>query len=226
MGLQVSILRKIIREFILDEAYPEAFDMEHFKSLNDFDERLNYANDHLKHIGGGSAREVFKIDDEKCLKVASNSRGIAQNKVEYVASQDGDFNDLFAKIYDRHPNNLWNEMELARKLEYYVWEKIVGLEFDVFNIVLADYYYKKLKSSTSYPNELSNDFSKISKEVISTVYNSQMFKMLVAYIQKYNVPIGDLTQIDSYGLVKRDGNYSIVMIDYGMTWDVYDEYYK
>jgi asparagine synthase (glutamine-hydrolysing) len=41
----------------------------------------------------------------------------------------------------------------------------------------------------------------------------------------FGVPVGDLRRLSSYGLVNRDGQDKIVLIDYGLTHDVYTSYY-
>jgi hypothetical protein len=46
------------------------------------------------------------------------------------------------------------------------------------------------------------------------------------FLGNYGVPAGDLKRANSYGVVKRDGGDAIVMIDYGLTSDVYDSYYS
>ena len=46
------------------------------------------------------------------------------------------------------------------------------------------------------------------------------------YIGNYGVPTGDLERTNSYGLVKREGQDKIVLIDYGLTHEVYSSYYS
>lgn len=212
-------------ESLIGEDYPEIFNMEEFKLINDVQDRYEYAIDHgLYPIGSGTGRAVYKIDDEKVLKIAKNPKGIAQNQAETIASEDIDINEIFAKIFEKHPKHLWHEMELARKLQQHVWEAIMKVPFDDFNVTLGDFHSRVVRpqSEIKYTKELS----RISEETLQTIYDSSLFKGLTNYMQKYNVPVGDLTQLDSYGLVKRDGNYTIVLIDYGLTWEIYDEYYK
>ena len=40
------------------------------------------------------------------------------------------------------------------------------------------------------------------------------------------MPIGDLCKLDSYGIVNRNGKQYIVLIDYGLTNKIFDDYYK
>lgn len=49
---------------------------------------------------------------------------------------------------------------------------------------------------------------------------------LIRLMGDYQLPHGDLCRISSYGLVKRDGEVMIVLIDSGLTNDVYDTYYS
>ena len=68
---------------IIDEmAYPVSFNMAEFKMLTTFVERIRYCQTRLQRISSGSARIVYKIDNEKVLKLAKNRKGIAQNEAE------------------------------------------------------------------------------------------------------------------------------------------------
>ncbi len=53
-------------------------------------------------------------------------------------------------------------------------------------------------------------------------------KRLVRLILKFAGSIetaGDLDRLSTYGLVKRDGHDTIVIIDFGLSGDVYSTYY-
>lgn len=103
-------------EMVIGEEYPKTFDMEVFKSLNNFTKRIEYCRNHLPRIAAGSSRIVYKIDDEKVLKLAKNTKGIAQNETEIDRGQDSYFSFILARVFDFHPDGLWVEMELARKV--------------------------------------------------------------------------------------------------------------
>lgn len=51
-----------------------------------------------RYIGVGSAREVYDLDNGFVIKIARNIRGIAQNKAEFLISND-DNSFLLAKVY-------------------------------------------------------------------------------------------------------------------------------
>jgi hypothetical protein len=42
----------------------------------------------------------------------------------------------------------------------------------------------------------------------------------------YDMFVGDLIAISSYGVVLKDGHRSVVLIDYGSNQNIYDTYYK
>lgn len=65
---------------IKEMTYPETFNMEEFKSISRFASRIKYCETHLQRISSGSGRIVYKIDDEKVLKLAKNPKGVAQMK--------------------------------------------------------------------------------------------------------------------------------------------------
>ena len=52
----------------------------------------------IKFAGRGSSRAAFALAGGKCLKIATNSRGIAQNKQELVNSANQQFS-CFTKVY-------------------------------------------------------------------------------------------------------------------------------
>jgi hypothetical protein len=106
-----------MNDILIDEAYPESFNMESFKQLKTFAERIRYCEEHLSKIGAGSSRIVYKIDDEKVLKLAKNNKGIAQNEAEYDIFKTAYYADnLAAEVFDVDDHYLWIEMELAEKM--------------------------------------------------------------------------------------------------------------
>jgi hypothetical protein len=45
-------------------------------------------------------------------------------------------------------------------------------------------------------------------------------------IGSFDIPVGDLTRLSTYGVVNRGNDLSVVMIDYGLTEEVYSNYYS
>ena len=51
-------ISKVLREEIIDEDYPQSWDIEEFKKLKSFNARIKYCNQHLTRISSGSSRVV------------------------------------------------------------------------------------------------------------------------------------------------------------------------
>lgn len=215
-------IKTLLRENLnIEEDYPPSFDMEHFKSLTSFNKRIKYCQEHLQRISSGSARIVYKIDDEKVLKLARNKKGIAQNEVEISASQDYYLDDIVAKVFDYHPDDLWLEMELARKVTKNNFKKFTGYSFEDFSNVLNNDHYR------NNPRRFSmNYLSNMDEETIEQIHNDEFYMTIFDYTQNYAIPPGDLTKTSSYGYIKRNGNDDIVLIDYGLDADVFSTHYS
>ena len=156
-------------------AYPVSFNMEEFKTLKSFNQRIKYCSARLPRIGAGSSRIVFQIDNEKCLKLAKNQRGIAQNEAEddgYIQSLD-----LAAEVYDTHPEYLWIEMQLARKAKPSDFQRLTGFNFKIF-CAWVDYIKSKRPDfkivAHLYPDFQSEDIH------IETVRLTNYFKAMTS----------------------------------------------
>lgn len=210
-----SQLENVIKKDI-SEDYPTSWNVEEFKGLRSFAERIRYCENNLKRIASGSSRIVYMIDDTKVLKLAKNKKGLAQNEVEINASNDYLLDGIVARIFEYDENNLWVEMELARKVTPKSFEQITGLNFKEFGDCLhyfeLDQTNTRIKPSKpkSYENMWENEFGMLIFDLIGS----------------YGIPSGDMSRISSYGIVSRDEEDNVVLIDYGLTNEVYDSYYS
>lgn len=202
----------------IDEEYPIGWSIEEFKGLSSYAARMKYAATHLKRISSGSSRVVYMIDNEKVLKLAKNKKGLAQNETEIEFSEDYMFNRMIAHLFDHDENNLWVEMELARKVTPVIFKNIVGVTFENFCDALRynENYVRgrkgiRMTKPEGYDEMWDNEFI------------SNVFDIIGSYDY---ITVGDLCKLSTYGLVKRDGEDTIVFIDYGLTNQVYDSYYK
>lgn len=203
----------------LTEDYPSTFDMDKFKSLTSFASRVNYCEEHLQRISSGSSRIVYKIDDEKVLKLAKNKKGLAQNEVESEFSGYYDISDIVARVFDVDPDNLWVEMELARKLTKGNFKQITGFNWEDYVKVIHNYGVDHLYGGRGFKYD-------IDKTIVEEMWENEFTYGILTFIGGYEIPTGDLIRISTYGVVKRGGEDSIVMIDYGLTSDVYSSYYS
>lgn len=212
-----------IYEELMGEEYPLNWNIETFKSLRSFAQRIKYCEEHLQRISSGSARIVYKIDDEKVLKLAKNKKGLAQNELEAEYSKYGDLSDILARTFDAADDNTWVEMELARKVTPPIFKQVTGFNWDDYIKAMEKQYYRA--------NPEKDRWGLANKKVIPDELDQQMWEDEFVYpmlnlLANYDIPVGDLVRTNSYGLVKRNGEDNIVLIDYGLNQENYDSYYK
>lgn len=195
-------------------AYPESFNMNTFKSIKSFKGRVDYCKMHLKRIGEGSSRMVFKIDDEKVLKLAKNRKGIGQNEVETDMGYNENYFTCIAKVFDYDENYLFVEMESAKKCSHNDFKRITGYDFNT--------HIKFLLAEEN--NELNKKFS---QEFIDEAYeNNSIMTEVIELLHNWDLPVGDYTRISSYGIVTRNGKEIVVVVDYGLNKEIQKTFYS
>lgn len=66
-----------IEEPLEEMAYPTNFNLNEFSQISTFIGRKKYCDERLQKIGAGSSRIVYRVDDEKVLKIAKNKKRIS-----------------------------------------------------------------------------------------------------------------------------------------------------
>lgn len=216
-------LKYLIKENLMKEmAYPSSWDIDEFREITTFKGRVQYCKDRLEYLGSGSSRMVFRIDNEKVLKLAKNNKGIAQNEAEndwYLQKSN-----CFTKVYDSDRNGLWIEAESAIKAKQSDFKKITGYGFDVM-CAWIDYTYNCYSRQQHHVDEKYIQIFK--SEEWENNYDYSVFGEISDYMRNYNINgINDLKRISSWGIVKRDGEDEIVLVDYGLNNSVLDFYYS
>jgi hypothetical protein len=199
--------------------YPESFSMETLQNISTVKDRVNYAKTHLKKIGSGSSRIVYASMDEKiALKVAKNSKGTAQNKNEYdISTHYGNGNPLLACVFDADKENFkWIEMEFAKKLNNEKqFEKLSGMSFENFNRMVLN-----------IPDGWNSVPPKIYKEVNPNGDSDEFIDNFMNICSDWDMCIRDFNRLKQFGVVNRNGKFSLVIIDYGLTQTTFDNHYK
>jgi len=211
---------KKIYESIIGEDYPVNWDVQEFASLKSFSQRQKYCDQNLTKMISGSGRIVYKIDNEKVLKLAKNSKGVAQCNTEIQLGQDSYFDNLFAKVYESDDNGLWVEMQLASKLSTSKFKSIMGYSFKDYCTMLSKFYYENVKPSRYGPSYSLEDES-----AADIIQEDQFYNEMCELMQSMDMPVGDLVRANSYGIVKDEGSDKVVLVDFGLTQDVYDSEY-
>ena len=176
-------------------------------------------------MGSGSARIVYQIDNDKVLKLAKNKKGIAQNDAEgeWYWQRYG----IFAHVIDIHPESQWIEMELAKKAKLSDFDKILNLPHafheyvcPYIKMVCNRYDYKRIRFIEA---DKEKELQQLEE---SPDYEDTIFSDLEHYLTDSQLTaIGDLIRLSSWGIVKRDGKDTLVLVDFGYTDWVRDEYY-
>lgn len=206
-----------IYEEMMDEDYPSSWNLETFKSLKSFAQRKKYCDEHLQRIAAGSGRIVYKVDNEKVLKLAKNQKGIAQNEVEIQYGNERYFSNIIGQTYDYEDNGLWVEMELARKVTPTMFKKIVGVDINTFGMYI--------RNQTSMNRGKPAYFS-IDKDVAEYLNDNEIAIDTIDFIMNSDSEAGDIGRLSTWGVVHRDGGESLVIVDYGLTQGVYASYYR
>ena len=214
-----NLLREALIEKPLEEDYPSSWNIEEFKKMSSFSKRIQYCKQHLQQISSGSSRIVYKIDDQKVLKLAKNQKGLAQNEIEASYSTYEDLSDITARVFAYDNNDLWIEMELARRVTPQIFKRVTGFDFENFCQGLASHYYK-LEGNNRRIRNVSEP------QNMDDLWANPFVYQMLSLMATYDIPSSDLCKLNSYGLVNRDGKDTIVKIDYGLTNEVYDSYYS
>lgn len=137
------------------------------------------------------------MDDSTVLKVALNAKGLAQNSVEHALAN---MSPLFADIFDHHPENFWITMELAKPIT-------IKELLDYFGLRDPDELYYALIRIRKHPN-------------------NPRITEIIDLADKLNLEAVDFEEYDNWGKVMRNGNETLVIVDFGLSTDVYNQYYK
>lgn len=212
---------------IKEMAYPISFNMEEFKSIRSFADRVKYCENRLKKLGAGTSRRVYQIDNEKCLKLAKNRKGIAQNIEEINLGNDMYAGSCFAKVYDYDSNGLFVEMELARRAKESDFERLVGIPFDVYCDIIVRTAANYLPSNNQSRNWINKSMEDSYEYVMDNIDDFEFISEVIDYMGNFQVKAyGDLQRLSSYGVVRRDGQEEMVIVDFGLTEDVFNNYYR
>lgn len=190
-------------EKLLDDAFKTRHSFAGLRRILDTTEGIEY-------ISSGTARAVFKVSDDKVLKIAKNPKGIGQNQAE--ADWGLKNYGIAAEWFDVSDEGIWIESELCQKVKMSDFKKEQGITFVYFCDCLDYYYWSNIKyrkgvyKPDGYDETWENDF----------------IRPFYEYIGDFGVPIGDLKRISSYG---RNREGEIVLVDTGLNEDVYNEYY-
>lgn len=197
----------------LFESEGNAFSIEQMASLKSPDEINRYASAHLPLVGQGSTRKVFALSPEFVLKLVNpdfdENRGIAQNEEETRLSAIEEAQVALARIKSHGEGFLWVIQERVQPLSSWkVFDSVTGFSSKELAKLLRGNYLDVA------------DFQRRAKPN-SQFSNSQLVKALFV-LRENGLSFDDLKGYQQWG-VTTDGR--VVLVDFGATDSVLDEYY-
>lgn len=201
----------------LREAADDDFSFEELSSIRSFKGRYDYCTKHIgRSIGRGSSRVIFQLSDEKVLKLALNNKGIAQNGEERRTY----YKSIFPEVYDSDINDLWLVSEYVLPAKKQDFKECLGISFEEFvSFLLAcgKYRFGRHYFFETMPYE----------RWVELVENNEDLQEYDEYIGDYgHFIIGDMTQIANYGMTMRSGYPTIVLLDSGLSEEIYNNFYR
>ena len=216
---------EILKNETIKEAVGFGFSIEYMKNIKSLKGRYEYCKQFLGNpVGRGSSRVVFQYDDNIVIKLALNGKGIAQNEAEYDKLCDYSL-DVFPKVY-----NDFSDTDSFKFIttEYVLpatnrdFEHCLGVDFNTYCNVIGTW----MKWAKGGRFNLPFYIHELSVEEIEEITSYGNWENLEWYFQNYNVEgFGDLIRIANYGMTNRNGNPEIVILDSGLTLDVWKKHY-
>jgi hypothetical protein len=215
-----------ISEELVDEmALPADWDPTALGHDKTFKSRLEYALQRAPRLGGGSSRVAFVIPDqgrETVLKIAKNSKGLAQNKAEADILDDGYIGKLPIVIplvdYDKtsyYP--VWIQTEKANKVSQTKLRKL--LHCGKTNWGISDFTYA-VHNILGSKQKYMPDIKTIKERMVNAGQTEQDLDIFFEYVDD----VADLVNssgllVDDLGNANNWGEYQgrPVIIDLGYT---------
>ena len=200
----------------------------------------------------GSSRAVFTLDDNCILKLAYGKKylaGIEQNEAEWKLFQDID-SPLLVKILYHDRNYTYLVSESVLPAEPVDFEKILGIPYRSTweqhtmpsrhfqdSTIGFDKYFDNLKEFDEDYEGISvfdllnyihikytNKYDKLYKPEYEEFINKNLWFKEIKRLALYST-IADYVNIRNFGIVNRDGNPTIVILDSGFNENIWMTYY-
>lgn len=208
------------KKFLTEMPLPVDWDKEKMGGKNSFASQIRYAKEKAKQIGSGSSRVAFVVPYEgrqTVLKIAKNSKGLAQNEHEA-----GLFNDYYLSglgvtipMIDYDEDSItpsWIHTEFATKAKDSDFKKATGLNLRELML------YAKMGSG----KERDERYKKWFDEQIERLEDNDLADGIINLIGNYDLPVGDFERLANWGVY--DG--SPVIIDLGLSNDILTSLYS
>lgn len=215
-----------LSEDVLEIAnYPEGFNINQLKDQTSFAAKVRYLRSHgLDKLGAGSSRAAFIADNDTVIKVAKNKKGLAQNRVEAELSANVSNDAPIAKVKDSDTDNIWIESERARKAKPTDFKTLMGYPMNDIMKVVRELVDEQRGTRVS---EYQEEYLYLTdRELFEEMQWTKAIYNLADIIADHDLSLGDIRRISSWGVVNRNGSQHLVLVDYGLDDQVWQQHYK
>ena len=213
-----SFISAVLDSVILEEVegQPQSLNLLQLKQIPSLQQAIATIESVLTWGGAeGQGRKVFKLEGRKVLKLAKNLAGVAQNEAEATVCRDEKNSSIFPKMFDFDPRYFWILVEEAEPMTRVKFESATNMPWREFLLSLAGAFMHKLAE----PNNIKNQLYHASFE---KNYGNPFLRRVINLINDCGYEPGDFAKLDSWGLI--DGR--VVVIDSGLTTNIYQGYYQ
>lgn len=237
---RIIITEEQYKRNFINEADKGIFNPYELDRMQNYTDRYEYCYEYLgEPIGEGSSRVVFQIDDERVIKLSNNEDlddiGVEQNKLEWQIIQDKRDVDLFPKGFYASKKYTWIIVEYV--IPIYMNGENEDEQEKLFlqgcGVPFNEYLSFINAISTLQKNDeedditYDDDYYSYYEDIVNKLAKKYPFlNRISSYMNYYNVNNGDLSRIEHYGLVKRNGKIILVLLDFGLNNDIWEEFYS
>lgn len=182
--------------------------LKELSEIKDFDDRVKFAKKQgWKLLGEGSSRTAFQINDRLIIKIAHNTKGIAQNLVESKPTVQV---SCVVPAVMADAKGKWIIFRATEPITKDEFKKIVGFGFDQFmNALFAKF---NNEDSDKFPEP--RDYKEIEK--------SKLFIEVAELVFNNDLLLGDISKSNSWSLY----NGRPVIRDAGLDKSTYSRHYS
>lgn len=205
-----------MRCLMVSENATMGFDLKQLSALPSFNQRIKYCAMHLPRISSGSSRIVYDLG-QTAIKLAKNEKGLEQNLAEADGWIQQQYESIVAKVLQYDQDDKWIVVEKARKATVADFPRLLGISF------------KTLVSWVSHIDDRRQPGVRVPpvpQEITNIEDESHFVWQLEQFVSNTDKAPGDFKRINSFGVVNRNGQEHLVLIDYGLTQDLLDSSYR
>lgn len=195
-----------------------------YKKVGNDSKARNWLWENYYNLGEGSSRAVFALDAKHAIKLATNEKGIAQNEAEVQLYEKycNDKNCRLAKIYWYSTTYKYIIVERCKSINKYFEEKGWNFYDDDVAAVLNDYCDGQECKKLNLVQMEKHARSRMKGDGPKAAMNKIIADMKVVGKFIFKSKISDIYD-DQIGYNAKG---KLTVLDYGMTKNVYEQFYK